>query len=148
MTARAFLISTPPFHPDAEKRQPPRQVPVDAVVMFIASDKYVDAYYADGSSLMLDDLKENTIKALTAEYGDEFVEVRRGCLVRRSEIRSVRVVENSTSELVMACDMRVPVSRRKLPTVRRVVREHREAIQERARSQVSEYEGGEHVSNV
>lgn len=131
MTARAFLTSTPVRNPDVVKRKQPNHIPVDTIVMLRADTKYVDAYDADGSSCILDNVKENTIKALALEFGDLFVEVRRGCLVRRSEIRSVATDAKNNAEVVLKCDMRVPLSRRRKAAILKLVAEYRATIQDR-----------------
>ena len=125
MTARAFLTST--INKSVTLLSP------ECIVMFIADTKYVDAYDADGNSYILDDLKENTIKALALEFGDDFLDVRRGCLVRRSEIRSISGLKNS-SVLTLKSDMRVLVSRRKRSEVNAVIRQHRAALLEQRES--------------
>lgn len=128
MTARAFLISTPPIRPDVEKRQPPKHIPVDSIVLIQADTKYVDVYDADGTSYILDSEKENTIKALALEFSDVFVEVCRGCLVRRSEIRAVTAGDRSATEVVLKCGMRVPISRRNKAAIRRLVADFRDTL--------------------
>lgn len=130
MTARAFLTSTPPYHPDPEKRQPKKEIPIDEIVMFRAEHKYVDAYDRDGTAYILDDYTENRIRSLYAEYADLFIEVRRGCLVRKTEIRHVTTGGKEAPQVVTKTDLRVPISRRNVSSIRRFVAEFRASLKE------------------
>lgn len=121
MTARTHLTST--FLRNTI------EIAVQDIVFFQSSHKYVDAYMADGTSHILDDSKLNTVKALLDEYGDQFMMVHRSCLVRRSEIKSMRRVDNEFT-LVLKSDVRVLVSRRHAPAVRKVVNDYREELKE------------------
>lgn len=116
MTARTELCST--------VGRSRKVFDVSDIIMFKSDHKYTDAYMFDGEVNMLHDEKENcTIKMLQAEFSDEFVVVKRGCLVRRSALLDMTRNDNSSGmhTAVLANGLYVAVSRREVPAIRKLL---------------------------
>ncbi|HGB7451469.1 LytTR family transcriptional regulator DNA-binding domain-containing protein [Pseudomonas aeruginosa] len=58
-----------------------KEISFSQITHFVAEDKYVIAYYPDGVLVL-----NETLKALEAEFADEFIRAHRKALVRRSLI--------------------------------------------------------------
>lgn len=116
MTARTSLISSV-----GKSRT---EFCVSDVFMFRSDNKYTDAYLFDGSVRMLHDERENcTIKTLQVEFASEFVLIKRGCLVRRTEILDMtRDFSTCLSTVLLSTGMYVPVSRREVPKIRQLIK--------------------------
>lgn len=97
-----------------------REVQYSEVVAFEASNKYVDAFLEDGSTILLSQ-DQCTIKALAIEF-PEFQQVNRGILVRRASIQEIkRDVARCKYDVVLK-DFTFPVSRRFAPIVRKALK--------------------------
>lgn len=110
--------SSPPpaqrSHLSARMRGSLRLIPVHDIRYLQAEDKYVVVYHAQG-----EDLVEDTLKALEAEFGDRFIRVHRNCLVAAHEIRELQHHSDGRGLLYLrhypTC---IEVSRRNLRAVR------------------------------
>lgn len=85
---------------------------VSDAVAFIAIDKYVEMFLDDGRSFLLPTVKENSIKALSAEFADEFTMVKRGSLVRLSEVTGYALGVYMPRVIVKGMVKHIAVSRR------------------------------------
>ncbi len=94
-------------------------IPVDDVRCFVADHKYVAVQHDEG-----EDLIEESLCRLEEEFGPRFLRVHRSALVARDSLRGLeRDPFGRTHALVDGSDEPVPVSRRRLPAVRRWLRE-------------------------
>lgn len=94
-------------------------IPVDGVRYFMADHKYVTVQHEAG-----EDLIEDSLCRLEAEFGPRFLRVHRSALVARDSLRGLeKDFYGRTHVLIDGEEARVPVSRRRLPAVRRCLRE-------------------------
>lgn len=85
-------------------------MPLQEIECFLAEDKYVSAYTADGSLLIPD-----TLKDLESEFSDDFVRVHRNALVSLAHIvRLCRADDGNWSVELSGVERRPAVSRRHL----------------------------------
>ena len=93
-------------------------IPVEEVRCFVADQKYVTVQHDDG-----EDLIEDSLCHLEAEFGRRFLRVHRSALVARDALRGLeKDLDGQARALVDGSDEPVPVSRRRLPAVRRTLR--------------------------
>jgi len=93
-------------------------IPVDDVRCFVADHKYVTVQHDAG-----EDLIEESLCQLEAEFGPRFLRVHRSALVARDALRGLeKDWDGRTRARVEGTDEPLPVSRRRLPTVRRWMR--------------------------
>ncbi len=93
-------------------------VPVADIRYLFAEDKYVRVHHARGEVLV-----EESLKALEEEFPERFVRIHRACLVARSKIAALRREPDGRMQLqIEGSELRLEVSRRSLPVVRRLVR--------------------------
>jgi len=93
-------------------------IPVDDVRCFVADHKYVSVQHDAG-----EDLIEESLCGLEAEFGQRFLRVHRNALVARDALRGLeKDLDGRTRARVDGSDDPLPVSRRRLPTVRRWIR--------------------------
>lgn len=101
----------------AHTREGEVRVPVDEVIYFQAEDKYTTVHHLYGSVLI-----ESSLRTLENELGDDFLRVHRKALVARRFIRGLaRTGAGGASLTLRHSDARVPVSRRRLGEVRRLL---------------------------
>lgn len=94
-------------------------IPVSDVHYFLADQKYVSVFHADGQ-----DLIDDSLKALEEEFANVFVRIHRGALVAVSAIESLRKTEDGRTQVVLRGgatddDEGLMVSRRHLTNVKR-----------------------------
>ena len=95
-----------------------RLVPVDDVRYLQAEEKYVVVHHARG-----EDLIEESLKSLEAEFADRFVRIHRNCLVARSEIVELRRAPDGHTQAVLRHgDHPLEVSRRCVAQLRDTLR--------------------------
>ena len=95
-----------------------RLVPVDDVRYLQAEEKYVVVHHARG-----EDLIEESLKSLEAEFADRFVRIHRNCLVARSEIVELRrASDGHTQAMLRHADHPLEVSRRCVAQLRDTLR--------------------------
>jgi two-component system, LytTR family, response regulator AlgR len=93
-------------------------VPVADVDYLMAEDKYVVVHHARGEVLI-----EEPLKALEDEFGERFVRIHRNCLVARARLAGlVRAPDGRLLASIDGVDAELEVSRRNLPSLRRLVR--------------------------
>ena len=94
-------------------------IPVSAVQYFLADQKYVSVFHANGQ-----DLIDDSLKVLEEEFADTFVRIHRGALVAVSNIESLRKAEDGRTQVMLRGgstedDEKLIVSRRHLTNVKR-----------------------------
>ncbi|MCB1567244.1 MAG: response regulator transcription factor [Xanthomonadales bacterium] len=101
-------------HLSARMRGSLRLIPLREVRYLQADEKYVVVHHAHG-----EDLIDDSLKSLEAEFGDQFIRVHRNCLVATDEIREL-TRDNEGQEVVALrhTSALLEVSRRCLPNVR------------------------------
>ena len=98
-------------------------IPVDDITSFVADQKYVSVDHDNGQDLINDSLR-----SLEAEFGDRFVRIHRGALVAVSRIERLERNAEGKSFVVLRDDSHVDVkeliiSRRHVAEVKRRLRE-------------------------
>ncbi|KAA9130847.1 response regulator transcription factor [Marinihelvus fidelis] len=92
-----------------------------AVACFISEDKYTTVHHDDGEALISESLVE-----LEKLFGDRLLRVHRAALVVRERICGLKREEGGAVRILLdGCDEAPLVSRRCLPTVRRVIKERK-----------------------
>ena len=71
-------------------------IPISDVYYFLADQKYVSVFHANGQ-----DLIDDSLKALEDEFSDTFVRIHRGALVAVSSIDSLRKTEDGRMQVVL-----------------------------------------------
>jgi two-component system, LytTR family, response regulator AlgR len=95
-----------------------RLIPLDDVYYLQAEEKYVVVRHARG-----EDLVEDSLKALEAEFGDRFLRIHRNCLIARSELQGLhREADGKVRARLRNVDSALEVSHRCLPLLRQRVR--------------------------
>lgn len=94
-------------------------IPVNDVQYFLADQKYVSVFHANGQ-----DLIDDSLKVLEEEFADTFVRIHRGALVAVSSIESLRKAEDGRTQVMLRGgstedDEKLIVSRRHLTNVKR-----------------------------
>lgn len=90
-------------------------IPVSAVRCFVADHKYVTVEHEAG-----EDLIEDSLVQLEAEFGGRFLRLHRSALVARDSLRGIeKDLDGRVHALVAGTQQRLPISRRHLPRVRR-----------------------------
>lgn len=94
-------------------------IPVDDVRYFVADHKYITVEHDTG-----EDLIEESLCRLEQEFGPRFLRIHRSALVARDALRGLeRDEEGRPQVLIDGSPQRLPVSRRRLPAVRRWLRQ-------------------------
>lgn len=102
-------------HLCARLRGTMRLIPLDEVRYLQADEKYVVVHHARG-----EDLIEDSLKSLEAEFGDRFLRIHRNCLVAADELVELcRGPDGQTRARLRSVPELLDVSRRCLPRLRR-----------------------------
>jgi len=106
--------NTPRTHLSARLRGSLRLIPVGEILYLQADEKYVSVHHAHG-----EDLIEESLKSLEAEFGDRFLRIHRNCLIATSALTELRRSADGQAH-VMLRSVATPleVSRRCLPLLR------------------------------
>ncbi len=108
--ARGFLVAT-----NARRTE---LVPVEEIFYFKAEEKYVMAGCGDREIVI-----EEPLKSLEEEFGDRFLRIHRNALVAVAHIGSLqREPDGGVSLSLRDSGMKLAVSRRHLPDVRKAIR--------------------------
>lgn len=96
-----------------------RRIALDEVLYLAAEDKYVTAHLVDGEILL-----EDSLKSLQEAHPERLLRLHRNCLVPRERLLGIRTLADGHAEARIAgCDERLPVSRRNLQALRKVLRQ-------------------------
>lgn len=94
-------------------------IPLSTVACLLAEDKYTTVFHDHGKTVI-----NNTLVEMEEEHGDRFLRVHRNALVVRDRIRGLeRDAAGAVYLRLESCEHRPVVSRRKLPEIRRLIRE-------------------------
>ena len=94
-------------------------VPVDDVISFHADQKYVRMVHGAAGEALRESLIDEPLKALEAEFRDDFVRIHRNSLVRTKAIKSLqRDATGQYSATLRDSDEILPVSRRHVTTLK------------------------------
>ena len=121
--ARRFLASSDSSAGDSFLRSTlggkVRLLPMTDVIYLIAEDKYTSAVHQNGKWVINDSLLD-----LENEHADILVRVHRGTLVIKKRIRGLEKTSDGHYFLQLdGCEDRPQVSRRNLPTIRKLIRD-------------------------
>jgi two-component system response regulator AlgR len=106
--------NTPRTHLSARLRGGLRLIPVDEIVYLQADEKYVSVHHAHG-----EDLIEESLKSLEAEFGARFLRIHRNCLIATSALTELRRSADGQAHVVLrGVPAPLEVSRRCLPLLR------------------------------
>ncbi|MFZ7096721.1 LytR/AlgR family response regulator transcription factor [Luteimonas dalianensis] len=95
-----------------------RLIPVEEVHYLQAEEKYVVVHHARG-----EDLIEESLKSLEAEFGERFLRIHRNCLVSRHALVELRRDHDGHARVVLRhVDTPLEVSRRCVAQVREAIR--------------------------
>lgn len=110
--------SQPRSHLSARLRGSLRLIPIDEVAYLQADEKYVAVHHARG-----EDLIEESLKSLEAEFGERFLRIHRNCLVAADAVLELRRGLDGQAHIVLR-NVATPleVSRRCLPALRERIR--------------------------
>lgn len=92
------------------------RVPIEDVVYFLAEQKYVTVHHLHGSLLI-----EDSLRTLEQDLGERFVRVHRKALVARHFMQALVRTDQGLYMRLRHVDETVPVSRRCLAQVRRIL---------------------------
>jgi two-component system response regulator AlgR len=100
-----------------------RLVPVDEISCFLADQKYVSVHHDNGQ-----DLIDDSLKSLEAEFGERFVRIHRGALIAVDRIERVEKTPEGKSRVVLRDGSHVDakeliISRRHVAEVKRRLKE-------------------------
>lgn len=121
--AERFGHGTPPAKPmptarrshlSARMRGALRLIPVQDIRYLQAEEKYVVVHHANG-----EDLIEDSLKSLEAEFGERFIRIHRNCLIATDQIKELAREADGREIVRLRNDpASLEVSRRCLPGVR------------------------------
>lgn len=95
------------------------RIALDEVLYLAAEDKYVNAQLSKGSVLL-----EDSLKSLEDSHPERLLRLHRNCLIPRERLLGVRTLPNGQAEArIDGSDVRLEVSRRNLPALRKLLRE-------------------------
>lgn len=111
-------VSAARTHLSARLRGSLRLIPVEDIFYLQADEKYVVVHHARG-----EDLIEESLKSLEAEFAGRFVRIHRNCLVARDEIAELRRSPEGTVHAVLRhVETPLEISRRCLTQLREALR--------------------------
>lgn len=115
---------------ESELNQAPRQnicvrhrgslllIPIDDIICMRAADKYVTLHHVNGEALT-----EESLIQLEQEFGDRFLRVHRNSLISRDRFSGLeKQNDGSHSALLRDSEIRIEVSRRHLPMLRKLLK--------------------------
>lgn len=92
-------------------------VPIENIYYFMADQKYITVRHSEGELLI-----EETLVGLEQEYKDTFLRIHRSTLVALDKIVGLEKHENSTFVTLSTINETLEISRRHLPSVRKVIK--------------------------
>ncbi len=104
-------------HISAHYRGGIKLVPIEEIIYFQSDNKYVAAHHLNGEVLI-----DDSLKSLEQEFADRFTRIHRNSLVANAFIESLEKIGDNQYQLrLRGCNTPLEVSRRQLPTVRRLI---------------------------
>ena len=104
-------------HISAHQRGGIKLIPIEEIYYFHSDSKYV-AVHHQGGEVLIDD----SLKSLEQEFSDSFTRIHRNSLVANNCIEALEKVSDNHFQLrLRGCDALLEVSRRQLPTVRKLI---------------------------
>lgn len=104
-------------HISAKMRQGLELIPLEDVFCFMADQKYVTVYHANGEALI-----DDTIKDLENEFANKFVRIHRSALVAIDHVLGLEKNQDGAFEIKFkGSDFRPVVSRRHLSQIRQLL---------------------------
>jgi two-component system response regulator AlgR len=104
-------------HISANYRGGIKLIPVEEIIYFHSDSKYVAVHTADGEVLI-----DESLKNLEQEFTDRFTRIHRNSLVANASIEALeKIGENHFHLRLRGCDTPLEISRRQLPTVRKLI---------------------------
>jgi two-component system response regulator AlgR len=121
--AEAAKLDTRRRHVCAQAHGELKLIPVDSITCFRADQKYVSVDHDNGQ-----DLIDDSLKSLEAEFGDRFVRIHRSALIAVDRIEQIEKNAAGKSRVVLREDSHVDakeliISRRHVAEVKRRLRE-------------------------
>lgn len=108
----------PRTHLSARLRGSLRLIPIGEVIYMQADEKYVSVRHAHG-----EDLIEESLKSLEAEFGERFLRIHRNCLIAADALTELhRSLDGQVHVLLRNVATPLEVSRRCLPLLREKLR--------------------------
>ena len=105
-------------HLAARMRGSLRLIPIEDVHYLLAEEKYVLVHHARG-----EDLIEESLKSLEAEFGERFQRIHRNCLVATDEFQELRRLPDGQVQAILRHGKApLEVSRRCVPALREKLR--------------------------
>lgn len=105
-------------HISATKAGQIRLIALDDILYFQADQKYVTVRHIDGSVLI-----EESLRTLESEFGDDLIRIHRNALVAFKHIKGMQRGADGQHYLSLKhCDELLPISRRHLATVRKMLK--------------------------
>ncbi len=92
-------------------------IAIDQIYFFQADQKYVTVHHEEGELLI-----EETLVSLENEYSGQFLRIHRNALVALDKIVGLVKSEASTHVTLKGTDKMIEISRRHLPSVRKVIK--------------------------
>ena len=118
-TALSEASEKQPLHISARVQGGLRLVNVSDIYYFYAEHKYVTVYYKDGEVLI-----EEALKSLAEKFTGSFIRIHRNALVARNQLKALERDNSGHFKLVLNdSDIKLDISRRHLPSVRKIMKE-------------------------
>lgn len=92
-------------------------VPIDKIYYFLADQKYVTVRHSEGEVLI-----EDSLKNLEKEFADQFHRIHRNALVSLAKVCGMRSEKNGHQVMFKDIENTLEVSRRHLPTIRKIIK--------------------------
>jgi len=106
-------------HISAYQRGSIKLIPIEDIYYFHSDSKYVAVRHTQGEVLI-----DESLKTLEQEFGDRFTRIHRNSLVANTYIQALEKLSDNHYQLrLRGCDTLLEVSRRQLPTVRKLISE-------------------------
>ena len=104
-------------HISAHQRGSIKLIPIEDIYYFHSDSKYVAVLHKEGEVLI-----DDSLKSLEQEFGDRFTRIHRNSLVANNCIEALEKVSDNHFQLrLRGCKNLLEISRRQLPTVRKLI---------------------------
>jgi len=109
--------TAPRRHLNAAYRGGIQTVAIEDVLYLHAEQKYVLARHIHGTLLL-----DESLRVLEQAFPEDFVRIHRGTLVARRHLIALETTDGNPVAVVRGLTERLPISRRHLPSIRRLLR--------------------------